>query len=65
MLMGSRSWGNGAAPEDSRGQTAAKASARTAGRTGGGEPGIGLIVAGDEASQETHGRRQIHTPHLE
>lgn len=46
MLIGSRSWGNGVAPEDSWGKKAAKVRARTAGRTGRGEPGVGLILAG-------------------
>lgn len=62
MLIGSRSWGNGVAPEDSWGKKAAKVRARTAGRTGRGEPGISLILAEDETSPETHGPQQIHLP---
>lgn len=42
-LIGSRSWGNGAPPEDSRGKKAAKVKARTAGRPVRGELGVGLI----------------------
>lgn len=62
MLIGSRSWGNGVAPEDSWGKKAAKVRARTAGRTGRGEPGVSLILAEDETSPETHGPQQIHLP---
>ena len=36
--------------------------ARTAGRTGRGEPGVSLILAEDETSLETHGPQQIHLP---
>lgn len=45
-LSGSRSWGNGAAPEVSGGKRAAKANARTAGRPVRGEVGVGLMVGG-------------------
>lgn len=62
VLIGSRSWGNGVAPEDSWGKKAAKVKARMAGRTGRGEPGVSLILAEDEASPETHGPQQIHLP---
>lgn len=62
MLIGSRSWGNGVAPEESRGKKAAKVRARMAGRTGRGEPGISLILAEEEISLETHGPQQIHLP---
>lgn len=62
MLIGSRSWGNGVAPEDSGGKKAAKVRARMAGRTGRGEPGVSLILAEDETSAETHGPQQIHLP---
>lgn len=36
--------------------------AKMAGRTGGGEPGISLILAEDVTSLETHGPQQIHLP---
>lgn len=62
MLIGSRSCGNGMAPEDSWGKKAAKVSARMAGRTGGGELGISLILAEDVTSPETHGPQQIDLP---
>lgn len=42
-LSGSRSWGNGAPPQDSRGKKAAKASTRAAGRPVRGGLGVGLI----------------------
>lgn len=45
-LSGSRSWGNGAAPEVSGGKKAAKVNASTAGRPVRGEVGVGLIVGG-------------------
>lgn len=64
MLIGSRSWGNGVAPEDSWGKKATKVRARKAGRTGGGETGISLILAEEETSAVTHGPQQTHITHL-
>lgn len=57
MLIGSRSCGNGAAPEDSWGKKAATVKARKAGRMGRGDPDVSLILAEDETSLETHGRQ--------
>lgn len=64
MLIGSRSWGNGVAPEDSWGKKAAKVRARTAGRTGRGEPGVGLILAGKMRPQQKHMTRGGFTSQL-
>lgn len=54
MLIGSRSWGNGAAPEDSWSIKATKVRARKAGRTGRGGPGIGLMLAEDGGPHQKH-----------
>lgn len=61
-LSGSRSWGNGVPPEESRGKKVAKVKARMAGRPVRGELGIGLIFERDDTSAETHGPRQLHLP---
>lgn len=51
------------APEDRRGKAAtAKVRATMAGRTGGGEQGISLILAGDKTRLEKHRSGQIHIP---
>lgn len=64
MLIGSRSCGNGAAPEDSWGKKAETVRARKAGRMGRGDPDVSLILAKDQISLETHGQQLAPPPHL-
>lgn len=63
-LIGSRSWGNGVAPEDSWAKKATKVRARKAGRMGRGKTTISLILAEEETSPVTHGPQQIHLTNL-